>query len=259
MRARGFTLIEVMVAVAILAIVTTLTWASFRQSFATKSQIEAQAGRYRTVRLALDRLAREISMAYISQNEDSSQQPDRRTRLVGKRHTDVDEIMFTYFGHQRLYQDANECDTAMVAYYSARDRNDSRKINLMRRETRRLPYFKLIDDQAGETDIVCDDVVRLKIDYWDVRDKTWREEWTTAQSDGQASRLPGKVRITLTVHDERGVEVPFQTMVRIAMSEPLDNQPKDLVVTGPGQMPQQQAGSGGTGATGGAGGSVGPR
>ena len=67
-RARGFTLIEVMVAVSILAIVTTLTWASFKQTFNTKSAIEAQAGRYRTVRLALERMARELSMVYVSQN-----------------------------------------------------------------------------------------------------------------------------------------------------------------------------------------------
>jgi general secretion pathway protein J len=256
MRTRGFTLVEVLVAMAILAMVTTLTWSSFRQSFATKSQIEAQAGRYRTVRLALDRIAREISMAYVSQDEDMSQ-PERRTRFVGKRHTDIDELLFSYFGHQRLYQDANECDTALIAYYSARDRGDSRKINLMRRETRRLSYYK-IDDQAGQSDVVCDDVVRLKLDYWDTRDKTWRDEWTTTQADGQSNRLPGKVRITLTVHDERGVEVPFQTMVRIAMSEPLSNQPMDIIPTGMGQLPgvANNAGSGGSGA-GGSGGAPG--
>jgi general secretion pathway protein J len=244
-RTRGFTLIEVMVAVSILAIVTTLTWTSFKQTFSTKSQIEAQAGRYRTVRLALDRLARELSMAYVSQDEDTLQ-AERRTRFVGKAHADIDEVTFSYFGHQRLYQDANECDTALVAYYSARDRNDSRKINLMRRETRRLSNLK-IDDQAGEADIVCDDVVRLKLDYYDVRQKDWRTDWATTSSDGQPDRLPGKIRITLTVHDERGVEVPFQTEVRLAMAEPLNNQPQDIV-------PSFGVGVGGGGGGGGSGG-----
>jgi hypothetical protein len=172
------------------------------------------------VRLALDRIAREISMAYLSQNEDTLQ-PERRTRFVGKRRSDVDELMFSYFGHQRLYQDANEADTALVGYYSARDRDDSRKTNLMRRETRRLSNYK-IDEQPGEADIVCDDVVRLKLDYWDARDKQWREEWVTNAADGQPDRLPGRIRITLTVRDERGKDVPFQTEVRIAMTEPLN-------------------------------------
>jgi general secretion pathway protein J len=247
----GFTLIEVMVAVSILAIVTVLTWASFRQTFATKSAIEAQAGRYRTVRLALERMAHELSMVYVSQNEDTSQ-PERRTRLVGKHHSDIDEVLFSYFGHQRLYQDANEADTALVYYYAARDKDDSRKQNLMRRETRRLSYLK-IDEQPGEADIACDDVIKLKLDYYDHRDKVWRDEWVTTALDGQPDRLPSKIRITLTVRDERGQEVPFQTEVRVAMSEPLNNQPKNLAVTGVGQPPaltQQPSGTSTTGTTG---------
>jgi general secretion pathway protein J len=236
---RGFTLIEIMVAVAIVAIVTTLTWSSFKSTFTTKQQIEATATRYRTVRLALDRMARELSMAYVSQNEDRSQ-AERRTRLVGKRHADIDEILFSYYGHQRLYQDANEADTALVYYYSARDRDDGRKINLMRRETRRLSNYK-VDEQAGEADIVCDDIVRMQLTYWDARDKIWREEWTTINADGQADRLPSKIKIMLTVRDERGIDVPFQTEARLAMTEPLDNTPQNLAVTGVGRAPQLQA------------------
>ena len=45
-------------------------------------------------------------------------------------------------GHQRLYADAREADTAAVAYFGVRDRNDSHKMNLMRRETRRLQADK---------------------------------------------------------------------------------------------------------------------
>ena len=184
-------------------------------------------------------LERELSMAYISQNEDT-QQAERRTRFVSKHHNDVDEVMFSYFGHQRLYQDANEADTALVAYYSARDRDDSRKTNLMRRETRRLSNLK-IDDQPGEADIVCDDVVRLKLDYWDLREKVWRDEWNTTTADGQPDRLPSKIRVTLTVRDERGKEVPLQTEARLVMLEPLSNQPKNLSPTGPGVPPSRRA------------------
>ena len=77
----------------------------------------------------------------------------------------------------------------------------------MRRETRRLSYLK-IDEQPGEADIVCDDIIKLKLDYYDHRDKVWREEWQTTSLDGQPDRLPSKIRITLTVRDERGKEVP---------------------------------------------------
>jgi general secretion pathway protein J len=224
-RESGFTLIEVLVAVAILAMVMTLVWGSFNGTFKTKQQVEAQAGRYRTVRIALERLAREVSQAFLSQNEDTSQ-PERRTLFVGKRKFDIDELRFSYFGHQRLYQDANECDTAQVSYYAGRDPRTNRP-NLVRRETRRLTYLKL-EEQAGEADIVCDDVVRLQLDYYDSRDKIWREEWVTNAADGQPDRLPSRVKITLTVRDERGQEVPFTTEARISMQEPLNLKAVDL-------------------------------
>jgi len=241
-RARGFTLIEVMVACAILAMVSTLVWGSFTETFHTKSAVEAQSVRYRTVRVALERMARELSMAYLSQNE--LQQTDRRTLFAGKRKGSFDEVTFSYFGHQRLYQDANECDTAVVVYYGDRNRDDSRKTDLYRRETRRLQYLKP-DDQPGEVDVVCDDVVGLRFEYWDARDKQWREEWVTNSADGQPDRLPGRIRITLTVHDERGKEVPFQTEVRLAMTEPLQLRAVDAQQ--PGGTTTQPTNCGGSG------------
>lgn len=226
----GFTLIEIMVAVGILAMVTTLVWSSFRDTFTTKSAIEANANRYRTVRIALERMSREVSMAFLSQNEDTSQQ-ERRTFFMGKRRTDIDELRFSHFGHQRLYQDANECDTSQIAYFGLRDRNEPRKMNLVRRETRRLSNLKL-EEAPGEADLVCDDIVRLKIDYWDARDKQWRDEWVTTSADGQPDRLPSRVKITLTVRDERGKDVPFVTEARVAMQEPLNLKPNDVLMAG---------------------------
>ena len=220
MRRRGFTLIEVMVSVAILAMMSTLVWSSFKQTSLTKKNVESQALRYRTVRLALDRMAKELTMAFLSQNEDTSQ-PERRTRFVGKQQGTVHNLAFSYFGHQRLYEDAPEGDTAMVMYFSEPDREKRGTTNLMRRESRRLGYLKP-EELSGETDVMCDDVVQLKLTYYDSRDKQWREEWNTTSADGQPDRLPSKVKIVLTVHDERGQEVPFTTQVHIAMQEPLN-------------------------------------
>ena len=90
-----------------------------------------------------------------------------------------------------------------------------------RRESRRLGYLKP-EELSGETDVMCDDVVQLKLTYYDSRDKQWREEWNTTSADGQPDRLPSKVKIVLTVRDERGQEVPFTTQVHIAMQEPLN-------------------------------------
>ena len=209
---------------SILAVVTTLVWGSFNDTFYTKTTVEANSARYHAVRLALERMAREISMAFLSQNEDTSQQ-ERRTFFVGKRQNDIDELRFSMMGHQRRYADANEADTSQVLYFGKRDRWNSRINNLMRRETRRLANLRPMD-APGESDLLCDDIIRLQLDYWDAREKQWRDDWSTLSADGQPDRLPAKVKITLVIRDERGVEIPFQTEVKLLIQEPLNLRPR---------------------------------
>ena len=240
MTRRGFTLIEVMVAISILAVVATLVWSSFRQTSQTKLRIEAQAIRYRTVRIALDRMAREIAMAYLSQNEDTAQ-PERRTRFAGKHHGNFDELTFSYFGHQRLYEEATEGDTAVVAYTTEPSRERRGTTDLVRRETRRLGYQRP-EDLAGQRDVLCDDVAKVRLEYWDSRDKQWREEWNTTTADGQIDRLPGKVKITLVARDDQNREVPFQTQTRVLMQEPLNLRAADVQAP---SAPASASGSGG--------------
>src|SRR5262249_54827117 len=158
---------------------------------------------------ALERISREVSMAFLSQNEDTTQQ-ERRTFFVAKRKMDIDELRFSMFGHQRLYADADEADTSQVAYYGGRALDDTRKMDLSRRETRRMSNIKM-EQAPGRADILCDDVARLQFDYWDWRDKSWHEDWNTLSVDGQPGRLPSKVKITLVVYDSLGQEVPFVT------------------------------------------------
>jgi general secretion pathway protein J len=226
-RQMGFSLIEVLIASALTGAITMLCWGSFRSTFMAKSAIEAGGGRYRTVRLALERMTRDIQQAFLSQNEDSSQ-PERRTLFIGKRSNSFDELRFSYFGHQRLYADANEADSAQLWYGAMQDPRDKNAMNLIRRETRRLQYLK-IDDNPGESDIICDNIRSLHFDYYDSRDKKWRDTWATTTIDGQPDRLPTRVKITLAVLDERGQEVPFVTEARVAMTEPLNLRAVDLV------------------------------
>lgn len=220
----GFTLIEILIAVGILASIVVTVWGSFNQSFHTKRTVEAKMARYRAARVAMDRMVREISMAYLSSNKVLGVEAVPRTFFDGLRKSDVDELRFSYFGHQRLYADAKEADTAAVSYFGMRDRQNPRVMNLLRRESRRL-QAEQFDNVAGETDLLCDDVVRLELSYYDPRSKDWRESWRTTQADGMPDRLPSRVRIKLVIRDDQGDELTFATEVRPAMINPVDTKP----------------------------------
>lgn len=221
----GFTLVEIMIAVGIMASLTVLIWGSFNQSFKSKKQTEAQMSRYRAARIAMDRMIRDVSMAYLSNNMVPGTEQTPRTYFDGSRKSDIDELRFTYFGHQRLYADSKEADTAAVGYVGMRDKQDARKLNLMRRETRRLQAERF-ENTTGETDLLCDDVVRLELSYYHPDRKEWVESWRTSSADGFPNRLPSKVRIKLVIHDDLGEELTFTSEARIAMFQLLDTQPR---------------------------------
>jgi len=218
----GFTLIEVMLALAILTFVTAIMWGSFSQTVANKKAIEAAQERTHTVRVALMRMAREIEMAYLSGSENTAM-VERRTFLVGSSHGDVDELQFSSFAHQRLRGGLAEGDTSLISYYGERDPEDRRVLNLMRRETRRLQQENP-SDIPGEAYILCPDVSRVKFSYYDQKLKEWVNDWSTLNASGP-QYLPTHIRITLTVIDERGQEVSYTTDARIQMTEKVDYKP----------------------------------
>ena len=212
----GFTMIEVMLALAIFAFITTIMWASFAQTANSKKVIQGEQERTHSVRVALMRMAREIEMAYLSDNENTAI-TNRRTFMVGSSRVDVDELMFSTFAHQRLRAAAAEGDTSVINYFGARDPDDKRVVNLMRRETRRL---QAEDPRtlSGEAYILCPNVSKVKFAYYDHKKKEWVTEWSTLDASGMPF-LPTHIRIQLSVIDERGTEVSYSTDARIQVTE----------------------------------------
>ena len=218
----GFTLIEVLLALAIFAFITTIMVGSFTQTARSKRAIQSAQERTHTVRVALTRMTREIEMAYLSSSENMGL-TNRRTLLIGSTRADVDQLMFSTFAHQRLRAGAAESDTSVVSYFGERDPDDRRVLNLMRRETRRLQA----EDPnllVGESYVLCPDVARVKISYYDHKRKEWTTDWNTLNASGQ-QYLPTHIRVVLTVFDERGQEVSYTTDARIQMTEKVGYRP----------------------------------
>ena len=112
---RGFTLMEVMIAVAITALMGAMVGMAFQTGFHAKEVVEAEADHYRMLRAAMNRMAREIGSAYVSDRYDAQRyrdQNDRPTNFIGEE----DQLTLTTFAHQRLYTDAKESDQAIVEY-----------------------------------------------------------------------------------------------------------------------------------------------
>jgi general secretion pathway protein J len=222
-RQAGFTLLEVLLAIAIMGFIMALLWGSFGRTASIKQRTEAGEDRLHAVRVAMMRMTREIEMAFMSDSFNIAL-ADRRTMFVAIPHGDFDELKFSWFGHQRLRADTPEGDTALVTYSAQSDPEDRGVMNLLRRETRRLEQKDPLTI-AGEAYVLCPGITRLKFQFYDYFKKEWTQEWNTMGADG-VQYLPSHVRVTLGLYDERGAEMVFTSAARIHMTERVDHRPQ---------------------------------
>jgi general secretion pathway protein J len=212
-RARGFTLIEVMIAVGITAAMAMMTIGSLQQVDRAKEIARLQNDRYAGARLALSRFSREVSMAFISDNWDTARIRERPTLFIGRE----DELVFTTFAHVRLHRDARESDQAVVEYLLESDPDHTGEQALFRREKVRIDGEP---DRGGRKDLVADRIRSIRFQYWDPKRKEWMREWSTRTIEHQ-NELPPRVRVELEAALADGRTERFVTETRIELRTPL--------------------------------------
>ena len=79
MSRRGFTLLEVMIAIAVLSMIGAITFKSFDAANDLKRRVESAEDRDQAVRGALDRIGREVSMTFLSEHYDHKRFRERPT------------------------------------------------------------------------------------------------------------------------------------------------------------------------------------
>lgn len=213
-RQRGFTLLEVTIAVAITAVMAAMAFGAFRRAAAARDITEEQEERYAGARVALTRMSRELSEAFLSDHYDRKRFPrERPTLFRGRR----DGVLFASMSHQRLVRDAKESDQALLEYSVDRDPDFPGGRALFRREKVR---FDDQPDRGGSRVVLCHFVKSLELAYWDWSKQEWAPEWSTAP--GERPLLPTRVRLKLVLLMPDGREVPFETQAQVAIVRPLD-------------------------------------
>ncbi len=217
-RQRGFTLMEVMVAIGITSLMGAMVAVSFNSSFQAQEVVTDEADHYRQVRIAMARMTREIGSAFVSDKYDPSRyrdQNERPSNFIGER----DKLLFSSFAHQRMYVDAKESDQMVVEYRvdSSPDRDAKGRKDLLRR-VKAIVQDRM--ERGGTEDILLEGVQKLEFEYWDSDRKEWDDEWDTRRTE-RKSKLPSRVRINLYAEDESGKEVRYSTQVRIMLNTEL--------------------------------------
>ncbi len=195
---RGFTLIEVLVAISLLAIVMTSVYGVFGSVSATKLRLDNDSAEYHRARVVFDRLGRELHGAYFQQNDQTTLfrggVNDQGETFLELTTTAVTPLSVTGTGiaevHYRLTPDSESTANLQV---------------LLRSEQPRQSATAAIDDRMMR---LAPDVVSLTLRFY--TEGNWRTEWDALQ-DG----LPQLVEIALVVGREEQRQVPFTTTFEI--------------------------------------------
>jgi len=217
---RGLTLLEILVAIAILAMVSVLIYGAFDGMVRGKKGVGKVNQRYREGRLAIRRLAREIPSAFLSAHQPLNQSLIvRETLFVGENSTPADRLDFTSFSHRRFLRDTHESDQNELSFFGSRDPNASGKTDLARREQN---YIDLEADRGGTVQVLAENIDLFDLEYLDPMTGLWQEQWDSTSTTGQLGRLPLQVKITLVLRDgPANRTLPFVARIPLAMQSPL--------------------------------------
>jgi general secretion pathway protein J len=189
----GMTLIEVVIALGILALMMSLAWSTTSTTSRVKQSFEEIQARSAEIRVGTARMVQDLQGAYLSLNEETSW-TDRRTRFVGT----AEQLEFSSLGHTSMWSNAAESEQTLIRFYLDDDREDPSMTNLYRFEARRLTNEAGVKP-PGQVDVVVRDVEGVRFQYWDWKDEEWKETWNSSQEDGQPGRMPSRVRITVGI------------------------------------------------------------
>src|SRR3989338_911554 len=180
---RGFSLIEILIAAALLALMGVILIGTLTSSLNTRDKVEQLANRHHYIRQALARMAADMSQAYISNNQ-NPQRAVMQSAFWGKKNS----VSFVAFGGLSHRQDAKESGEREISYF-IKDRK------LMRLE-KPNPGRKLWSD--GKAKPICPGVDKLELKYWNVNSQSWDSRWNTEERPMPDASLPIRVRIELT-------------------------------------------------------------
>lgn len=196
---RGFTLVEVLVAISLLAIVLTSVYGVFSSVSATKQRLDGDSADYHLARVIFDRLGRELHGAYFRAG-------DQTTLLRGgsnERGEPFLELTTTAVTPLSMAGTG----IARVAYRLAEDpqRPPGSKVLLRSERPRQGPAASA--EEPGMMRL-APGVAALGLRFFAAGQ--WREEW-----DAHQGGLPEMVEISLLVGRGPPGETPFATTFRL--------------------------------------------
>ncbi len=212
---RGFTLVEILIAVFILAIVVSLVMGSFSGIYEGAERINLGSDLHELGNTCLNRMTKDLQSIHVAaypryKRPDIDDDPEIY-HIKGERRTSGGTsfgwVRFTSMAHLPFNQQVSEGIAEIVYYVQQTPENDF----ILRRADKLYPYPE--DFEESDTDpIMCEKLRRFDLIYYDANGRGY-DEWDS-ESDDMAHGTPRAVEIRLEVGTE---ELSYVFKSRIAI------------------------------------------
>lgn len=218
--AAGFTLVEVLIALAILTIIGAISFMAIGNAIEVRDWLAREDEVDRSARVALTRVTRELSLAFLT--EQTQAVNSYRTVFVGTDGSDADSVWFSTMSHHRTLRDSRECDQSEVTLWTQED-SDSGGLVLLHRESPRIDQEP---DEGGAVLPLATGVKRFELRYLDPVTNEWRDDWDTTGID-TTNRLPRAIEVLLVLiapdpdDEDSTLDRPYLTTVLVERADRL--------------------------------------
>jgi prepilin-type N-terminal cleavage/methylation domain-containing protein len=208
----GFTLIEMMLAVAVLAVILVMLASSFHAVATSKVQAEDHVALDAAARAIASEMSREVRGAVQTAGIPS------RVLLMGEVHGNsgqaLDSISVSTLnpGHRRMLEDFGAEDT--VTYTVTANPRHAGWFLLLRRQVSSLLGIGT-GTKASEPAVLAANLLSLRIRYFD--GNIWSESWNS-ETLPPGRQLPSEVAIELTMAARTGPPLSLSTIVSVPMA-----------------------------------------
>ncbi|MGD9158759.1 MAG: type II secretion system protein [Desulfobacteraceae bacterium] len=214
----GFTLLEIIVALAIFAVIFSLIFRAYTGTYRNIDIAETQAEIYEMARTTLIRIVEDLESTYIPKDSNDPQENENKESFVGQKDfiedRRADRLRFFSKSHIDISESPVEGGDAKIVYYPLEKEDES--ISLYRSDT---PGNLEWPEENTKGWIICEGLYSISFTYTDKNGNThndWNESVTNSNN-----KLPSIINIKLEFTDRDNPETPLTFTTAVAM--PLAN------------------------------------
>lgn len=200
---KGFTLIEIILAIAIFSMMISIIYVSFFGSINTMNSCEDSLKLYQTARLIFERMTKEINCAFISSANEN-------IAFIGvdgiDRGSPSDTLNFTSTFYSETGEGVKEGGLSEIGYFCAFE-SPEKGLLFWRKDT---PPDE-DPEEGGMTLELSEQINGLNFSYYN--GSSWQEDWDSRDNH----LLPKFVSVKITLPDTNEETVTFSTIINIPL------------------------------------------